>query len=370
MARASIIEAYIQRLWAWKEPVTPFTRLAIATEVGITQGELDAIQRKVDSHINRGLNHREFNHFDSAIDELIQAQALDPINLEVLHALADIYNRRYQEDSSPAYQQQALLVAERCVELKPNDRTALALIKNLGDQDVLASPSCQTKPNIFILIGFLENVFSPKKISRRTKTKISVLIVFLQQPVIYPKALTSAASTTAIFAASVAAVMVGLGGFDRFPGFADAAPEAVVATSEAEPSEDPDEPVFDPGPNIPVTFNHPGLLIEPRLSRLGEYEGEDYYKLHGVVINDSGQEVRRLNLKVEMLDGDGVAISTIEQMAVTDGDAIIWPGDTQSFDLFHKITPALISVRVSVTNIEQHEMFSGNKQAWSLGQSK
>ncbi|MEA5462418.1 tetratricopeptide repeat protein [Leptothoe sp. PORK10 BA2] len=362
MARASIIEAYIQRLLAWKQPITPSTRATIAAEVGITQGELDAIQLKVEGHIVRGLNHQEFDLLDRAIDELAQAQALDPINLEVLHTLADIYYQRYQQDSSQAYGQQALLMAERCIELKPNDKRAQALIKDLENHTSAQISFHQTKPNIFILIGFLENAFSPKKISRRTKTKIALLIVFLQQPVVYPQAVASAAATVAVFSASVVAVMVGLANLDRIPGFADAATEPKAGTELAEGPSSPDKPVsnpaFDPGPNIPVTFDHPGLLIEPRLSRLGEYEGEDYYKLHGIVINDSGQEVRMLKLKVEMLDGDGVAISTINPVAVTDPGTIIWPGDTQSFKLFHKITPDLISVRVTVTDIEQYELFS------------
>ena len=364
MARASIIEAYIQRLLAWNQPVTQSTLKTIAADVGITQGELDAINLKVEAHIARGLNHWEFGHLDSAIDELTQARALDPINLEVLHALADIYNLRYQQDSSLAYCKQALLVAQRCVELKPNDKEALALVKELKPNAGSQPLSRQTKPNIFILIGFLEKVLSPKKISRRTKTKIAVLILFLQQPVNLPRVAASTTSVMAILTAGVAAATVSMGGLERIPGFSNSGPDTVVSeTDAADKSAAPDKAstpanAFDPGPNIPVVFDHPGLLIEPRLSRLGEYEGEDYYKLHGIVINDSGQEVRMLKLKVEMLDGDGVAISTIDQVAVTDNDVIIWPGDTHSFNLFHKITPALISVRVSVTDIEQYELFS------------
>ncbi|MEO0736444.1 MAG: hypothetical protein AAFZ35_06515 [Cyanobacteria bacterium J06649_12] len=362
MARASIIEAYIQRLLAWNQPVTQSTLTTIATEVGITQGELDAINLKVEAHIARGLNYWEFDQLDSAIDELTQARALDPINLEVLHALADIYNLRYQQDSSLAYCKQSLLVAKRCLELKPNDKEALALVKEL-EPNVGSQPlSRQAKPNIFILIGFLENVLSPKKISRRTKTKIAVLILFLQQPVNLPRIAISTTSAMAVLTAGVAAATVSLGGLEHLPGFAG--PDTVVSetgtTGKSGDTVKTNTPAnaFDPGPNIPVVFDHPGLLIEPRLSRLGEYEGEDYYKLHGIVINDSGQEVRKLKLKVELLDGDGVPISTIEQVAVTDNDVIIWPGDTHSFNLFHKITPALISVRVSVTDIEQYELFS------------
>ena len=139
-------------------------------------------------------------------------------------------------------------------------------------------------------------------------------------------------------------------GVERLPFFSEAPPESIVSA-----------PVFDPGPNIPVSFQYPGLLIEPRLSRLGEYDGGNYYKLHGLVINDSGQEVRKLSLKVELLNGDGDAIATIDQVAVN--NAIIRPGDTRAFQLFHKISPELIRTRVSVTDIEQVELFSRSEQS-------
>lgn len=339
MGRASIIEAYIQRLLAWKQPITPSVLADIAADVGITKGELEAINLKVKTHLTRGNSYGETGDFDRAIEHLTQASALDPVNLEVLHSLAYLHNLRYNQDSNLADQKQALRIAKRCVELNPQDKEALTLVSCL--ESTVSSPkvSRQTKPNIFILIGFLENIFSLARLSRRTKTKIAVLILFLQQPVKLPTKELLTQLATAVVAGGVAAVGLSLTG-GQPPIFSSPALETIASV-----------PVFDPGPNIPVVFNHPGLLIEPRLSRLGDYDGEDYYKLHGIVINDSGQEVRKLNLKIELLDGDGVPISTINQVAVTND--IIRPGDTESFNLFHKSTAALISVRVSVVDIEQ-----------------
>lgn len=342
MGRASIIEAYIQRLLAWKQPITPSILAEIAAEVGITKGELEAINLKVKNHLARGNSYGETGDFDRAIEHLTQASALNPVNLDVLHSLAYLYNLRYNQDSNLADQQQALSIAKRCVELDPQDKEALTLVSCLENTARSPKVSRQTKPNIFILIGFLENIFSLAKLSRRTKTKIAVIILFLQQPVKLPTKELFTQLATAVVAGGVAVVGLSLTG-GQPPIFSSPAPETSETSASA--------PVFDPGPNIPVMFNHPGLLIEPRLSRLGDYDGEDYYKLHGIVINDSGQEVRKLNLKIELLDGDGVPISTINQVAVTND--IIRPGDTESFNLFHKSTAALISVRVSVVDIEQ-----------------
>ncbi len=352
MGRASIIEAYIQRLLELKQPLTESILNAIAEEVGITSGELESINQQVQVHLTRGYNYTEVGDLDNAIRELTRAQSLNPVNLEVLNALANAYNQRYCQDIRPEDRQQALVMARRYLELNPNNREVLSLVKELEEFAGFQNLSLQAKPNIFILIGFLENffslenVFKPEQITRRTKTRITLLLLFLQQPI--------DASTVGwwmidkLFWGSGGAIVVGITAISlsRLPVFSNpnvASESALVETA----------PDFDPGPNVPVAFNHPGLLIEPRLSRLGEYEGEPYYKLHGVVINDSGQDVRTLKLKVELLDGDGVTISTINQVAITSKGAIIRPGDTRAFELFHKITPALISVRVSVIDIEQ-----------------
>ncbi|MEM9266624.1 MAG: FxLYD domain-containing protein [Cyanobacteria bacterium P01_F01_bin.13] len=349
MGSASIIEAYIQQLIALKQPITPSILQAIADDVGITKSELDAINLEVQSHLTRGHDYIELGYLDRAIDEFTQATELDPVNLEILHTLASLYTQRYNLDSSTADRQQALLISRRCLELKPNDKEAQALVKSLGRTASSQAISQQGKPNIFILIGFLENIFRPDQLSRRTKTKIALLIVFLQQPIHPLTPAQWAMPMLAIVTGGMAAIGFGLTG-DRLPLFSKSLPDTVV-----------EAPAFDPGPNIPVTFNYPGLLIEPRLSRLGEYDGGDYYKLHGIVINDSGQEVRKLSLKVELLDGDGDAIATIDQVAVN--NAIIPPGDTRAFQLFQKITPELIRVHVSVTDIEQVELFSLSEQS-------
>ena len=347
MGRASVIEAYIKRLLELEHPVTQSDLEAIAQEVGITNGELEAINLQVQAHLNRSHNYVEFDNFDKAIDALTRARALDPINLEVLNTLANVHYLRYSQDSNLNDRQQAIQLARRCLELKPNDREALALIRALDDTTSPEQFSLQTKPNIFLLIGFLENVLSPKKFTRRTKTKIALLILFLQQPVNCPKTAWWLTQKLALLTGSAAAVVFTFVGVSRLPVFSS------LNAADSTLIEEIAIPTFDPGPNVPVAFSHPGLLIEPRLSRLGEYAGEPYYKFHGVVINDSGQEVTKLNLKVELLDGDGQPISTINQVAVAHNGVIIRPGDTRSFELFHKITPALISVRVSVIDIEQ-----------------
>ncbi|MEM1240649.1 MAG: hypothetical protein AAGI45_12475 [Cyanobacteria bacterium P01_H01_bin.26] len=357
MSLASVIEAYTQRLLAWEKPITPTVLKAIADEVGITAGELASISQTVQTHLARGLDYLELGQFEQAINELNQAKALEPVNLEVLHALADTYSQRYAQTNRGADKHQAMLIAKRCVQLSPGDKKALTLKKHLERVDAPQNITGSTKPNFFLLIFFLENIFTLARLSRRAKTKIAVLILFLQQPVTLPQLPGWVSLKTALVTGGIVSLGIGAVGVENLRAFSDPALSTLIPGWTAPEASGPVDIIpggkFDPGPNIPVKFEHPGLLIEPKLSRLGEYDGEAYYKFYGAVINDSGQEVRKLNLKVEFLDGDGVAIATLNETTLTEGDAIIRHGDTRSFRLFHKITPELISVRVSVVEIEQ-----------------
>lgn len=347
MGRASVIEAYIQRLLAWNQPITPAILKAIAAGVGITQGELDAINLQVETHFKRGRNHIEAGELNEGIDQLMQAKALDPVNVEVLLSLAYAYNLRYNQDSDLSDRRQALIMAKRCVELNPKDKESQALVSTWEHTTNSSQLYQQAKPNIFILISFLENIFNPRRISRRTKTKIAFLILFLQQPISLTTIARWLMPPFFVVTGGIAVVGLSFVGWENVPVFSKSESIALVRP-----------PVFDPGLNVPVSFNYPGLLIEPRISRLGEYDGEIYYKLKGLILNDSGQEIRRLYLTVELLDPDGIPMSKIDQIAVTGSGRIIRPDSFEPFELFHRSPPTLNSVRVSVTDIEQLEQFN------------
>lgn len=323
MDRDRIIEAYIQRLLAWEKPLTQGTLVAIAKEVGITPTEMHAIKRQATSHFTRGRSYIEFGVLNDAIDELTQAMSLDPLNLEILHSLANAYNLRYNRESDLADRQQALLIAKRCVELRPNDKEAL------------------------VLISFLEHTAesSQQKLSRWTQQKVAIL------------------------AGGFLVVGAGITGLSRLPVFSKPpaplgpSPGTIVPGSVIyEASEaTPENPTVEPAlavtssadVDIPVMFDHPGIVLDARLSQLGDYKDAVYYQLHGVFINASDQEIRKLNLNVEFLDRNGVAIAASGKEAIGPRDAIIRPGDTHAFNLIQKVTSELTTVELSVTTLEQ-----------------
>ena len=329
MDRDRIIEAYIQRMLAWEKPLNQDALVAISKEVGITPAEMHAIKRQAKAHFTRGKSYVESDYIDAAIDELVQAISLDPLNLDILHALANAYNLRYNRADDLADRQQALVVAKRCVELKPNDKEAQ------------------------VLISFLEHTTenTQQKLSQWTRQKLTVL------------------------AGGLATVGVGIMVVSRLPVFSappaplGPAPGTIVPGSAIYDTEDTaGEDDTDRGAiaaaraaaidlvsdvDIPVMFDHPGLVLEARLSELGDYEDEVYYQLQGVFINASDQEFRKLLLNVEFLDRSDGAIAAKGNQAIGPSDASLRPGDTHAFSLIQKINPELVTVRLSVTDIEQ-----------------
>ncbi len=325
MDRDRIIRAYIQRMVAWKKPVNPGVLAAISKEVGITPAEMHAIKRQAKAHFTRGRRCVESGYIDAAIEEMTEATSLDPLNLDILNALANAYNLRYNRGSDPADRQHALLVAKRCLELKPNDQEAQVLI------DFLEHTTANTQ----------------EKLSRWTRQKLAVV-------------------------GGVIAIL-GLGGMvvSRLPVFSaptvtlGPAPGTIVPGSAIYDNQDPSDEPTTPSPervsaidlmsdvDIPVVFEHPGLVLEARLSELGDYEDAVYYQLQGVFINASDQEFRQLTLNVEFLDDQDVAIAAKDNRAIGPSDATLRPGDTHAFSLIQKITPELASIRLSVTEIDQ-----------------
>ncbi|MGD1949445.1 MAG: hypothetical protein ACFB14_07340 [Leptolyngbyaceae cyanobacterium] len=320
MGRDRIIEAYIQRLLAWEKPITRATLTRIAEEVGITSGELEAISIQAKAHFTRGRGYIEFGCLDDAINELNQAVALEPVNLEILQALANVYGLRYNRTRERVDKQTALFIAKRCIELKPDAKEAM------------------------VLISFLEHTPAKGKqqASKWTQQKIAAL------------------------AGGVATLSIGLLGVSRLPVFSKPsaplgpAPGTMIPGAavlyEPGQSVEPDSGIeidFVSDVDIPVIFDHPGLMLEARVSELGDYENEVYYRLQGVFINASDQEFSKLTLNVEFLDRNDLAIAATAKDAVADTDAVIRPGDTHTFNLLQRVTPDLATIRLSITNLEQ-----------------
>lgn len=299
MGRDLIIEQYIQRLLAWEDPVTAETLSALAEEAGLGPDDLAAVQKKAQDHLERGRNYLDFDRLDDAIDELTQATTLDPLSFESLQSLTYAYDQRYGKQKDPADKAQAIALAKRCLELKPSDEDAVILISSL-EQDVNSRHRLLWLglAIVVIVIGF-----KPVMDIITTRSEVAQLT-----DAIDPEAPAEPASTNS--------------------------PEGTAA-------------------DIPIQFEQPGLTLDPRQSRLDNYEDASYYTLQAVLLNTSDQEIDALQLQIEYLNDAGDAIATDSKDAIADNNAIVRPGDHHAFDLIHKTTPDLASIRLSITTLDQ-----------------
>ncbi|MEO0739933.1 MAG: hypothetical protein AAFZ35_24365, partial [Cyanobacteria bacterium J06649_12] len=125
------IETYIERLLAWKDPITAQTLDQLATEIGLSPDDMAAIHKQAQDHLSRGKNYIGFDCFDEAIEELTQAASLDPLNLEILQTLAAAHEGRYQKNKKTADKTAAIQTAKRCLDVALDDVTATKLIASL-----------------------------------------------------------------------------------------------------------------------------------------------------------------------------------------------------------------------------------------------
>ncbi|MEO0540707.1 MAG: hypothetical protein AAFZ80_07560 [Cyanobacteria bacterium P01_A01_bin.105] len=105
--------------------------------------------------------------------------------------------------------------------------------------------------------------------------------------------------------------------------------------------------------DIPLQFEDATLGIEPRLSRLNNYDERSFYKLQAVLLNQGQTELVSLNLKVEYLGAAGQVILEDSAAVLRDSEAPLRPGDTQSVYLIKETPPNLAALRLTVTTRDQ-----------------
>lgn len=325
------IETYIERLLAWKEPITAQKLDELATEIGLSPDDIAAIHKQAQDHLSRGKNYIDFDCFDEAIEELTQAASLDPLNLEILQTLTTAYDGRYQKNKKPADKTAAIQTAKRCLDVAPDDVTATKLIASL--ETPKKSPL--------------------KRVMGGLGTLLLVVGVYGSKPII--KMLFSSNSSPIDIELDIPERELNLDDILSDTS-ANSAPQATETTTDipaAVAATDNNAIENAPEVDIPVIFEQPGLTIDPRLSRLSNYDESSFYKLQGVLINDSDQEIDSLRLQVDYLDNAGNVLLSDSTMALDTHEGMMRPGDHHAFDLIKKINPTLTQLRLSVTTVDQ-----------------
>ncbi|MGD1855273.1 MAG: hypothetical protein ACFB2W_13600 [Leptolyngbyaceae cyanobacterium] len=328
MSRDRIIKTYIERLLAWEEPVTPQRLDALAAEVGLGPDDIAAVRKQAQAHLTRGQNYIDFDCLDEAIDELGQAASLDPLNLEILQTLAAAYKTRYQNNKSSTDKTAAIQTARRCLDVAPDDATAVQLIAQLDKPRKSLRPWIAGGLGLLLLAmgAALEIAPLNRRIPPRVELDIPIQELDLEE----------------------------------------------IFSTPTEPSVPLVNETADAGAgevDIPVLFEQPGLQIEPRRSRLSNYKNSSFYKLQGVLVNDSNQEIDSLRLQVDYLDKNDQVILTKGVMAFDTHEGIMRPGDRHAFDLIQETTPNLAQLRLQVATLDQLPAPSSYPEAQSIDYS-
>lgn len=322
------IETYIERLLAWKEPITAQTLDQLATEIGLSPDDMAAIHKQAQDHLSRGKNYIDFDCFDEAIEELTQAASLDPLNLEILQTLAAAHEGRYQKNKKTADKTAAIQTAKRCLDVAPDDVTATKLIASLD------TPKKSPFKSVLGGVG----------------TLLLVVGVYGSKPII-KMLFSSNSSPTIDIELDIPERDLNLD--DILPdSAASSAPQATETTTDT-PGGGNNAIENPPEVDIPVIFEQPGLTIEPRLSRLSNYDDSSFYKLQGVLVNESDQEIDSLRLQVDYLDNAGNVLLSDSTMALDTHEGMMRPGDHHAFDLIKQINPTFTQLRLSVTTVDQ-----------------
>lgn len=142
------LEQYIQKVLELQQaqvekPLGAEELRQIASDIGISDAEWQAIQATFNGHLTRGQGHLRYNNWDDALTELQEAHILAPYDTQVLFGIASTYAGRWQAQGKTVDQRQAEQYARQCLRLDASYRPALKLLSQLTSSDRRPSASRQ-----------------------------------------------------------------------------------------------------------------------------------------------------------------------------------------------------------------------------------
>ena len=103
----------------------------VARELGMSDDDLAAAERAERSYLQRGLGHYRYKLWDEAIDDLTSAVALNPSDVEALHALALAHEGKWRADGNDEDFTAAEDAAKRALRIDPNYTPSFTLLSEL-----------------------------------------------------------------------------------------------------------------------------------------------------------------------------------------------------------------------------------------------
>ncbi len=115
-----------------EKPLTEQELKEIAFEIGMSEEDWQASQESYKAHLKIGEGHLSYRNWEKAIQELEQANALNPNSLEATQGLANAYLAQWKEDKSPNNKTLAEKFANAALQIKPGDTKSMYVLSELS----------------------------------------------------------------------------------------------------------------------------------------------------------------------------------------------------------------------------------------------
>lgn len=306
-----VLQAYLARVTTLKaahERALDADELrAIASELGLTEADLAAVDAAAEAAHQRGRGHLAHGRWADAIGELETAAAIRPQDHAVACELAEAHLGRWRAEGAAADREAAGRHARRALELEPGWQRGFALLNELD--------APRRRP------------FGPARVAAWAIVLLALGTVgayYLRPPAAPPSAPP-------------------LG--DRPPAGDHGGSEPAAGDRDARPAAAAEVEIplaLAPGPKAA------GLVVTPRLCRLNNYPERSFVTFAAEVRNDGRSEIGRLVMEVALLGEDGSPLAIYPTEVAGSQTATQRPGDTLLLSGLRQTTPALRKVRLTV----------------------
>lgn len=320
-------------------PLTKPEQQEIATQLGLSEADWQAVQETYKAHLVRGKGFLEHQNYDDAITELEQANVLDYNSTETTAALAKAHFERFREYKNPEDKKAAIAYSRICLQKNPTHAPSLKIIsevKRKTNQQAFSTSKEKKLLNKWLYVG------------------VPVLLLFVVVSYFYLNTSTQ---------------------IEEKPLLSETETQVIENTIQAHTEKIKDEIEAVTHPEQTVTeidfsaseYEIPVEITDPKLKNL-EWQTEsvsiskydDSYSVEAIgdfLVKNA--EINELKIKLEFLDEKGNVVLKDYQEVVDDSDLPLRRGDLITFrasDYQEEIAPKIVKLVLSAAKIQQEEL--------------
>lgn len=114
-----------------EKPLTEQELKDIAFEIGMSEEDWQASQESYKAHLKSGQGHLTYGNWKNAIQELEQANALNPNSIEATQGLASAYLEQWKEDKNPQNKALAEKFANAALKMQPGNSLSIRVLSEM-----------------------------------------------------------------------------------------------------------------------------------------------------------------------------------------------------------------------------------------------